>query len=275
MILKKKYTVGVSLPIYNHEFCIERVIEAILNQDYQDIIIYIGDDCSTDKSFEIVRKYSKKFDNIICYQNKQNLGVIENCNKLIDFIDERNEIDLLCFIGGDDIMLPSKISKQVEIFDSTGISYICHDYKAVDLLNENDLGKKKYKYYGLCNLRETINNGLPTITCMINYKKLGKLRHLNSKSGTDLYLHWKYILSTGAKTFFIPETLLIYGRTPHNVNASVFDEKNNRKKNLSLKRDNCTNILRLFFEYPSFLFFKFLINNFLYYIKFYFEKKEV
>lgn len=273
MILKKKYTVGVSLPVYNHEFCIKRVIQAILDQDYQDIIIYIGDDCSSDNTFKIVTEYCSKFENIICYQNEQNLGVIDNCNKLIDFIDERNEIDLLCFIGGDDIMLPSKISKQVAIFDSTGINYICHDYKAVDLINKNELGEKKHKNHGICNLRETISNGIPSITCMINYNKLGKLRHLSTKSGTDLYLHWKYILSSGAETYFIPETLLIYGRMPHNVNASSFDNNLSIGKSLKLRRDNTVTIFKLFCEYPTYSFFSFCINSFIYYLKGYFQKR--
>ena len=273
MILKKKYTLGVSLPVYNHEFCIKRVIQAILDQDYEDIIIYIGDDCSSDNTFKIVTEYCSKFENIICYQNEQNLGVIDNCNKLIDFIDERNEIDLLCFIGGDDIMLPGKISKQVSIFDSTGINYICHDYKVVDLINGKELGEKKHKNREVCNLRETICNGLPSITSMINFNKIGTLRHSSTKSGTDLYLHWKYILSCGAETYYIPETLLIYGRTYNNVNASNFDKEVKREKTLNLRKNNFMIIFKLFSEYPSYLFFKFTINNFLYYIKGYFHKR--
>lgn len=272
MKLKKKYKVGVSLPVYNHGFCIERVIQAILDQDYKDIIIYIGDDCSSDDTFKIVTEYCSKHENIFCYKNEKNLGVIDNCNKLIDWIEEKNEIDLLCFIGGDDIMLPSKISKQVGIFDSTGINYICHDYKVVDLINGKELGEKKHKNHEVCNLRETICNGLPSITSMINFNKLGTLRHLSTKSGTDFYLHWKYILSTSANTYFIPEILLIYGRTQNNVNVSSFDNEIQRKKSLNLRKNNFFIILRLFFEYPSYLFFKFSIHNFLYYTKGYFQK---
>ena len=273
MNLKKIYKVGVFLPVYNQEFCIERVIKSILDQDYKDIVIYIGDDCSTDKSFDIICDYSKKFKNIRPYRNNRNLGVIKNCNKLLDFIEEDSEIDLLCFTAGDDIMLPGKISKQVGIFDKHKVNYVLHDYKVLDLINEKELGEKKHKNQGLCNLRETISNGLPTITCMINYKKLGKLRYLNSKSGTDLYLHWKYILSTGANTYFIPEILLIYGRAAHNVNASSFDKNSIIGKNLKLRRDNAVTIFKLFCEYPTYLFFRFYINSFLYYLKGYFQKR--
>lgn len=269
---KKIYKVGVFLPVYNQDFCIDKVIKSILEQDYKNIVIYIGDDCSTDKSFDIISEYSEKYDNIKAYRNNRNLGVIENCNKLLDFIEKDSVIDLLCFTSGDDIMLPSKISKQVGIFDKHKVNYICHDYKVVDLINDKELGEKKHKNNGLCNLSEAICNGLPTITCMINYKKLGKIRYLNSGSRTDLYLHWKYILSTGATTYFIPETLLIYGRTAHNINSSSFDKGASISKTLKLRRDNAVTIFKLFLEYPSYLFFKFSINKFLYYLKGYFEK---
>jgi glycosyltransferase involved in cell wall biosynthesis len=271
--LKKIYKVGVFLPVYNQEFCIERVIKSILDQDYKDIVIYIADDCSTDKSFNIISTYSKEYKNIKSYRNNRNLGVIANCNKLLDFIEEDSEIDLLCFTAGDDLMLPGKISKQVGIFDKHKVNYILHDYKVLDLINEKELGEKKHKNHGICNLRETISNGLPTITSMINFQKLGKLRYSNSKSGTDLYLHWKYVLSTGEETYYIPETLLIYGRMPHNVNASSFDNNLSIGKSIKLRRDNSVTIFKLFCEYPTYSFFRFCINSFIYYLKGYFHKR--
>jgi glycosyltransferase involved in cell wall biosynthesis len=257
--LKKKYRVGVFLPVYNQEFCIEKVINSILKQTYKNIIIYIGDDCSTDNTFEVVSEFSRKFENIICYKNKKNLGVIKNCNKLLDVIEKKNEIDLLCFTAGDDIMMQNKILKQVEIYDYTGINYICHNYSVVDLISDQNLGSRIHKHYGSCNLDKTISNGLPTVTCLLNFKKIYGLRYSNSESGTDLNFHFNYILNTGKMTYYIDDILLNYGRTLNNLNASTFDSNTMSSKKLILQRDNLYSyILILSNVFSIYIFYRFL-----------------
>lgn len=66
--------VSVIIPNYNHERYLERRIESIINQNFQDFEIIILDDCSTDRSVNIIERYrnNKKVHQII--YNKINSG---------------------------------------------------------------------------------------------------------------------------------------------------------------------------------------------------------
>ena len=53
--------VSVIIPMYNAEKYISDCLDSILNQTFQDFEVIVVDDCSKDKSAEIVRDYAEKF----------------------------------------------------------------------------------------------------------------------------------------------------------------------------------------------------------------------
>ena len=66
--------VSVIVPNYNHAPYLEQRIESILNQSYQDFELILLDDCSTDSSVEILKKYENhpKVSHLVI--NEQNSG---------------------------------------------------------------------------------------------------------------------------------------------------------------------------------------------------------
>ena len=67
--------VSVITPVYNAECFIEHTIDSVLQQDYGNIEMFLIDDCSTDSSGKIIKKYSQKYNNIYYYRQK-NMGVV-------------------------------------------------------------------------------------------------------------------------------------------------------------------------------------------------------
>ncbi len=63
------------MPSYNHEKFIEYAIQSVLNQTYQNIELIIIDDCSKDKTNEIIESYKskceEKFNKFILIKKKQ------------------------------------------------------------------------------------------------------------------------------------------------------------------------------------------------------------
>jgi len=59
--------ISVIVPNYNHSRYLEKRIDSILNQTFQDFELIILDDCSTDNSKDIIRQYKghEKVGNII------------------------------------------------------------------------------------------------------------------------------------------------------------------------------------------------------------------
>lgn len=92
--MKNNEIISIIIPFYNLENYIERCLRSVLSQTYENLEIIIIDDGSTDKSSNIINKYTLK-DKRISYYKQTNKGPgsarnfgIEKCNgRFITFID--------------------------------------------------------------------------------------------------------------------------------------------------------------------------------------------
>jgi glycosyltransferase involved in cell wall biosynthesis len=66
--------VTVIIPSYNHAPFLDKRIQSVLNQTYQDFEVLIQDDCSTDNSREIIEEYAKTDSRIRTVFNNVNTG---------------------------------------------------------------------------------------------------------------------------------------------------------------------------------------------------------
>ena len=82
-MLTKSKKVTILLPVFQGERFVAQAIESLLNQTYDDYIIIIADDASTDNTPEICKNYCKQNKNIIYKKNKINLGGQDNFLNLL------------------------------------------------------------------------------------------------------------------------------------------------------------------------------------------------
>ena len=68
--------VSIILPLYNSERFVEDCLNSLLNQTFKDYELIILDDCSTDKTTEILDQKNVEY-----HKNKENLGFPGNLNK--------------------------------------------------------------------------------------------------------------------------------------------------------------------------------------------------
>lgn len=120
--------VSIAMATYNGEKFIVEQIESILAQSYENFELIIVDDCSTDKTVEILNKY-KKFKKIKIFHNKERLGIIKNFEKAISLCEGK----YIAFSDQDDIWLNSKLEVLVENINDSLL--ICSDSK---LIGENN-----------------------------------------------------------------------------------------------------------------------------------------
>jgi glycosyltransferase involved in cell wall biosynthesis len=76
--------ISVIMPVYNTEKFVWEAIESILNQSFTNFEFIIIDDCSTDNSYNICKKYAKKDDRIKLFRNEKNMWISFTRNKLIN-----------------------------------------------------------------------------------------------------------------------------------------------------------------------------------------------
>lgn len=111
--------VSALLLSYNHEKYLNESINSVLNQNYTgEIEFIISDDCSTDRSLEIINEVISKFNklNIQVNSNSQNLGIGDHLNLLMSMAKG----ELCVVFAGDDISKHNRISAICEYWEKNG-----------------------------------------------------------------------------------------------------------------------------------------------------------
>jgi glycosyltransferase involved in cell wall biosynthesis len=72
--------VSVMIPTFNQERLIVESIESALRQDYPNLEIIVSDDCSSDNTYDAVKKYLAD-DRLVYFKNETNLGRVANYRK--------------------------------------------------------------------------------------------------------------------------------------------------------------------------------------------------
>ena len=107
--------VSVLIPTYNYARYLPEAIESVLEQDFQDFELLIGDDCSTDNSAEVIARYAAKDERIRFKIHSANLGMVQNWNWCLS----QTRGEFIKFIFGDDkLFSPTAIGKMVALMES-------------------------------------------------------------------------------------------------------------------------------------------------------------
>ena len=74
----KKPLVSVVMPVFNSEKYVGQAIKSVLCQSFKEFEFIIVNDCSTDSSLAILKKWARKDKRIVLLKNKQRLGINGN-----------------------------------------------------------------------------------------------------------------------------------------------------------------------------------------------------
>ncbi|MCB5161514.1 glycosyltransferase [Marinomonas algarum] len=130
----EKPVISICCLTYNHELYIEDAIEGFLIQQTDfPFEILIHDDASTDRTVDIIREYEAKYPRIIkpIYQieNQFSKGVMLN---KFNFKKAKGNYIALCH-GDDYWTCETKLAKQLEVMNKTGVSICGHPAREIDV----------------------------------------------------------------------------------------------------------------------------------------------
>jgi glycosyltransferase involved in cell wall biosynthesis len=115
---KKPVTlISVIIPAFNRGWILEESIESVISQDFTDYELIIVDDGSTDNTQIILDKYRERLITI----RQKNRGVSGARNRGIAAASGR----YIAFLDSDDLWLPTKLSRQVDYFNTHPDALIC------------------------------------------------------------------------------------------------------------------------------------------------------
>lgn len=209
--------VSVIMPTYNCANYISESIESVIAQTETNWEIQIVDDCSTDNTQEILKKYLKRYpDKIHYYRLPKNSGPAVARTEAI----KRASGKYIAFLDSDDLWYPEKLEKQIAFMKLTGAKFSCTAYEQMDSsgkkLNRALIPPKMVSYDKCIKLANPIGN----LTVMYNQEELGKFVVPTIKKRNDFAL-WLQILKRTSYCYGMQEVLGVYrigrkGSVSHN-----------------------------------------------------------
>lgn len=123
--------ISVNITTFNRASLLQRCLESVLEQSYDNLEIVVVDDCSTDHTPEVMDNYLKRYDNVKYIRHEKNKGnacarntALANCSG-----------HYVAFMDDDDAWIdPDKLKKQVAVFESQDdgkLGIVCSSVKVV------------------------------------------------------------------------------------------------------------------------------------------------
>ena len=201
--------VSVIIPTHNAAGSIEKCISSMLNQTYSNIEIICCDDCSTDNTVDILKKYISSSFTVL--ENEKNMRAAYSRNRCIEIAKGQ----FIAQIDDDDYSDPERIQRQVNFllenpdfdFVGTGIYYF----------DENGVWGQSSWESGYSPKKEAFLKNSVFINPSMMYrvealKKVGGYRiSKETRRSQDYDMHMRMYVA-GLKGYVLPDRLTYYYR---------------------------------------------------------------
>ncbi len=207
--------ISVIMPAYNAEKYIKEAVDSILNQTYGDFELIVINDCSKDRTKDILLSYTDR--RIVYLENEKNLGVAGTLNHGLSAAQG----EYIARMDSDDIALPQRFEKQlaylenhpqtvmcgskITVFYDTGEESLCH-YPAED-------GRIKAA------LLFSSPFAHPSVMIRRQVLDLHQLHYEEAFEKVEDYRLWTRLAEFG-QLYNLPEPLLRYRKHPGQVCAT-------------------------------------------------------
>ena len=105
--------VSIVTPVHNGERYLEECLDSVLAQTYQNWEHIIANNCSTDRTLEIVTSYAKRYPMIKVYTSDRLVNARQNHNKAVSWISPNSKYCKL--LHADDWLFPNCIEMMVRL----------------------------------------------------------------------------------------------------------------------------------------------------------------
>jgi glycosyltransferase involved in cell wall biosynthesis len=130
--MKDRPLISFALGCYNQEAFVREAVEGALAQIYSPLEIIISDDCSSDRTFDIVQQTVAAYRGphpVRLNRNDTNLGIGGNVNRVMELC--RGE--LVVIAAGDDVSLPMRTEVTFQAWEQFGRrpTSVCSSYTTI------------------------------------------------------------------------------------------------------------------------------------------------
>lgn len=215
--------VSVLMPVYNREAYVKEAIESILSQTYEDFELIIIDDCSTDRTIEVIEAIEDSRIHLIKNITKGTIPQLRN--QAVSLAKG----EYIAFMDSDDVAALNRLEKEVAFLethpDHAAVSSFYHVFGDRDFTVELPLSNEEI--CGFLMVRCVMANG----SCMIRRKVYEYASYKEDYFVAEDYDFWVQLIGR-TKLANIPEVLLEvrFGEQQTTRQSANEIEKQNRKK---------------------------------------------
>lgn len=208
--------VSVITPVYNAEKYINKTLDSMVAQTYKNMEFILVDDCSKDKSADIIKQYMEKHPNIVYHLQEKNMGAGVARNTALKLAKGR----YVAFLDSDDLWKSTKTEEQIQLMRSSGTAL---SYTAIEMIDESDkMIKAKRNIKESCNYNFLLHNTMiATSSVIVDREQLGDFRMPIRRGGQD-YATWLMLLRNGAVARGINEAYVKYRVSSNSLSSNKF-----------------------------------------------------
>ena len=241
-----KAVVSIITPVFNGAGVIWQAIESVQAQTFKDWEMIIVDDCSTDDTTEVVKRYATSDSRIRLICQMENGGPARARNAALRAAEGR----YIAFLDSDDLWLPRKLELQLAFMAKKGaaISYTSYRRFTDDSEKPGHVISlsNSFDYRGLLK-----NTGIACLTVMVDRKLIGPVemplvRH-------EDYALWLGLLKRGFVAHGLQLDLARYRVSQSSVSGNKF-------KSASWVWNIYRNVEKLSFPYAVWCLFNYGLN---------------
>lgn len=194
--------VSIIMPSYNTERFIAETIRSVLAQTYTNWELIIVDDCSTDRTDDVVSEFLGD-ERIRYLKNEHNSGAALSRNRAL----REAKGKWIAFLDSDDLWEPDKLQKQVSFMIDNGYHFSYTNYIEIDEKSKANgksvTGPKRISKHGMYNYC-----WMGCLTVMYDADAVGLIQIADIKKNND-YAMWLKACKK-ADCYLLDETLARY-----------------------------------------------------------------
>ncbi len=196
--------ISIIMAAYNTEKTIEQAINSVLSQTYTNFELLVVNDCSTDRTAELVKSIAAKDSRVRLISNVKNNGVSYTRKHGL----EEAKGDWIAILDSDDAWEPEKLEKQIVLQRRTnadllftGSAFMDSEGHPIDWCLH---APKEVTYRQLLK-----QNVLSNSSALVRKELYAKYYAIGDGMHEDFAI-WLSILKEGKKAYGVDEPLLIY-----------------------------------------------------------------
>ncbi|RKL68298.1 glycosyl transferase [Salipaludibacillus neizhouensis] len=220
--------ISVITPSYNASKYLEATIKSVLAQKYSNWEMIIVDDCSSDNSVDIIKKYANEDERIRYVVLSTNSGAAVARNTAIN----ESKGNYIAFLDSDDQWFPEKLHEQLMFMQKNNLAFSYTSY-----INIDEKGEKEGSIVEVpseVNYKQLLKqNVIGCLTVMLNKDMIGQVEMVNIRTRQD-YVLWLDLCKRGFRAVGIQKPLSKYRIVENSVSSNKL---NMAKQNWKVYRD--------------------------------------